>query len=129
MQRTDAATDRLGLVGMSLGGGLVLEYAETTGAGQVKAVVDFFGYIPDPNIYAKAAKLPPTIVFHSKKDMIVNIKTSEDLVEALKKNNVEHDHGFYPDGDPNVFHHPFAPGSDEDVESRDRAITWLKAHL
>jgi dienelactone hydrolase len=45
LEHHEADGGRLGLIGLSLGGGLVLDYAESAPAGQVKVLIDFFGYI------------------------------------------------------------------------------------
>ncbi len=87
---SDAA--RLGVVGLSLGGGLALWFAESAPRGSVKAVVDFFGYLSDPRaIYTNAKALPPTLVFHNEPDGVVSSKLSVDLLADLKQQGVVHD--------------------------------------
>jgi dienelactone hydrolase len=129
LEQSDADKDRLGLVGFSLGGGLALEYAESAPKDAVKAVVDYFGYIPEQGIFENADKLPPTLVFHNEKDGVVPIKTSEDLVVALKTAKVSHDHKFYNNGDEERLYHPFTPGGVADDDSRTKTVDWLKTHL
>ena len=46
---------RLGLIGLSLGGGLALQHAEGAPAGTIKALVDFFGHISDRTILDMSA--------------------------------------------------------------------------
>ena len=123
--------NRLGLVGFSLGGGLVLEHAESK-PGTVKAVVDFFGYIKGTSITSEVAKLPPTLVLHNKMDGIVPVnESSKLLLEALGKTmpKVEHDHTYYDNGNPDTKYHTFIPGSTDEKDSRDRCITWLKKYV
>ena len=120
----------LGLVGLSLGGGLAVQYAEAVTAGKVKALVDYFGYISDPSMLVNVNRLPPTLILHNKADLIVKIvESSQPLLEALDKSAVIHDHQFYDDANPAGHHHPFLPGGLADVDSRSRSVAWLKAHL
>lgn len=67
----DADAGRVALVGFSLGGGLALQRAEAS-TGEIKAVVDFFGYIGNRAIYQEDAKLPPTLVFHNPEGKVVD---------------------------------------------------------
>jgi dienelactone hydrolase len=129
--QSDADGGRLGLVGFSLGGGVALKHAQSAPSGKIriKAVVDFFGFIPDDAIYKNADKLPPTLVLHNKTDQIVKLRLSEDLVIALKAKSVKHDYRFYDDENPGFFNHPFRPGGKADVDSRERALNWLEAFL
>jgi dienelactone hydrolase len=128
LKQTDADGKRLGLIGFSLGGGLALGYAESA-PGRVGAVVDFFGFIANQDIYKNANKLPPTLVLHNSKDQIVGLKYSEDLLEVLKAAGVENDHHFYDDANPDRGNHPFRPAGAADVDSRARAAGWLRDHL
>lgn len=101
LKHRDADGGRLGLVGLSLGGGLVLNYAESAPAGKVKALVDFFGYISDPKIYVQAGRLPPTLILHNKKDEVVKLReSSQALLDSLEKTKVPHDHQFYDEQQP-----------------------------
>ena len=131
LKQSDADSRRLGLIGFSLGGGLALDYAESAPPGKVKALVDFFGYIASPGIFANAARLPPTLILHNKNDAVVTVaSSSEPLLEALAKTRVAHQHHFY-DKDVNVAgrNHAFLPGGPADVDSRSKAVAWLEDHL
>lgn len=130
-KQRDADSGRLGLIGFSFGGGLVLDYAESAPAPTVKALVDFFGYIFDPRILANAGRLPPTLILHNANDGVVKvIYSSKPLLEALAKTKVVHESHFYDkDVNPVGPNHAFLPGGEADVDSRSRAIAWLKAHL
>jgi dienelactone hydrolase len=126
----DADARRLGLVGLSLGGGLVLEYAEAAAPGKVAALVDYFGHIADPAIITNVKRLPPTLIFHNKADMVVKLAdSSAPLLAALQKTTVVHDHCFYDDINPDRGQHPFLPGGRADVDSRARSVAWLKTYL
>lgn len=122
--------DRLGLVGLSLGGGLALQYAVAAPAGTVDAVVDFFGYIDgSSDVYRNAGKLPPTLIFHNEKDQVVDPSYSVNLRDALRRLGVVHE--YHPNDDD--YHerkfHPFRPGGKADKESRSMTVQWLKKHL
>lgn len=129
LNEADADTERLGLVGFSLGGGQVLVYAHAAPAGQVKAVADFFGFIGDPKVIDEADKLPPTLVLHNNGDLVVAPSYSHALVASLAKTGVEHEAVFYDDVNPLQGNHPFKSGGPADVDSRKRTIGWLRTHV
>ena len=121
---------RLGLIGLSLGGGLAVGYAESVPPGKVKALVDFFGFISDPTHFLNAGRLPPTLILHNRADDIVRVSdTSQPLLDALDKTKVVHDHRFYDDVNPSRRNHPFLPGGKADVDARSRAVAWLTTHV
>jgi dienelactone hydrolase len=128
LAETDADGERLGLVGFSLGGRQVVAYAEAAPAGQVRALVDFFGWL-DSTMVAAADRLPPTLVLHNNADLIVSATISRDLAASLTTAGVEHDAVFYDDDNPEQKNHAFKSGGLADVDSRQRAIAWLRAHL
>jgi len=105
------ARGHLGLVGLSLGGGLALQYAASRAPGEVDAVVDFFGYIaPESNVYRDAARLPPTLIFHNPKDKIVDPNYSTRLRDALTTAKVPHEHHEKDDDYEERKFHPFRSG-------------------
>jgi dienelactone hydrolase len=121
---------RLGLVGLSLGGGLAVDYAESGSARKVSALIDYFGFISDPTHFANAGRLPPTLILHNNADGIVKIReSSKALLDALDKTAVIHDHRFYDDANPLRGHHPFLPGGAADVDSRSRSVAWLNTYV
>ncbi|MER2509105.1 MAG: dienelactone hydrolase family protein [Amaricoccus sp.] len=126
--RVDRA--RLGLVGLSLGGGLALQYAVGAGSERVRAVVDFFGYIDaGSSVYRDACKLPPTLILHNKNDGVVDVKYSSDLRDALLAHGIAHEfHGYDDDYSERKFH-PFRPGGEADKDSRSRTVTWLEKYV
>ncbi|WP_165069179.1 dienelactone hydrolase family protein [Paludisphaera rhizosphaerae] len=127
--RAEADVDplRVALVGFSLGGGLALERAEAS-TGEVKAVVDFFGYLGSPSIAANAANLPPTLVFHNHADEIVPASNSKTLMDSLDRTSVPHDVHFLHD-EGGLKHHPFKPKGEADEISRLLTLRWLKKYL
>jgi carboxymethylenebutenolidase len=124
----DADPGRVALVGFSLGGGLALERAEAS-TGEIKAAVDFFGYIGSDSIYKDVAKLPPTVVFHNPKDGIVDAGVSRKLLKALDETTVTHDGHFLDDGNPLAKNHVFKPNDDADKNSRELTLKWLAKYL
>jgi dienelactone hydrolase len=124
----DADGGRVALVGFSLGGGLALERAEAS-TGEIRAAVDFFGFIASDQIDKDVAKLPPTVVFHNPKDGIVVADHSRKLLEALDRTTVKHEGHFLDDDNPEVKNHPFKPGGDADKMSRKLTLEWLARYL
>ena len=130
--RNDPRVDRarLALVGLSLGGGLALQYAVGAPAGTVDAVVDFFGYIDSgSNVLRDAGKLPPTLIMHCKNDAVVDLSYSEKLRDALQKNRRDHEYHVYDDDYHERKFHPFRPGGPADKDSRQRTTQWLKKYV
>jgi dienelactone hydrolase len=130
--RADLRADRnrLGLVGLSLGGGLALQCATGAAAGTVDAVVDYFGYIDGGSgVYRDAAKLPPTLIFHNEKDKVVDPAHSTKLRDALRANRIPHEYHPVEDDYHERKWHPFRPGGKGDRESRSRTVEWLKKYV
>ena len=126
----NADRSRFGIVGLSLGGGLAVWYAQSVAPGAVKAVVDFFGFISDPAIYVNVSKLPPTLVFHHADDGLVSRTYSDKLIERLKEQHVVHDSEIYgKPAYPERWNHTFRPGGHADVDSRDRTRKWLDTYV
>jgi dienelactone hydrolase len=130
LAQPDADTSRFGLVGLSLGGGLALWYAESAATGKVRALVDFFGYISDAGVYANVGKLPPTLVFHNQPDDFVKIdEHSNKLLAELKNSRVTYDYEIYNEPYEARYHHTFPPGGPADVDSRARTRKWLDKYV
>ena len=128
--RADPRVDRnrLGLVGLSLGGGLALQCAAGGGAGTVDAVVDYFGYI-GADVYRDAGKLPATLIFHNEKDEVVDPANSTNLRDALRTNGIPHEYHPVEDDYHERKFHPFRPGGKADKESRSQTVAWLKKYV
>jgi dienelactone hydrolase len=85
--RNDARVDsgRLGAIGFSLGGHIVLSLAMAPPGGTtLKAVVDFFGPTLAPRLAGNRAALPPVQIHHGTADTLVLIRESEQLVTELR---------------------------------------------
>jgi dienelactone hydrolase len=83
---------RLGAIGFSLGGHVVLRLAMDPPAGTtLKGVVDFFGPTSAPRLHGNRAVLPPVQIHHGTDDPLVPISDSTQLVSQLRSaGKVEH---------------------------------------
>lgn len=85
---------RIGVIGTSLGGALAL--AAAAADRRVKAVVDYFGFLPE-GLDATATRLPPTLVLHGAKDAIVPVGNAQRIEALLNKLGAPHHVHVYPD--------------------------------
>jgi dienelactone hydrolase len=87
--RDDVEADKIGLLGFSMGGHLVLRAAKTRTGVQVGAVVVFFTPITSPppfnGIGADIDRLPPLQIHHGDADQTVRIEQSLVLERLLAK--------------------------------------------
>ena len=82
---------RIGLLGVSLGGGLALAAAQQDS--RVRAVVDYFGFVPRG---FGSGRLPPTLVLHGASDPIVPVSNAYALHVILQARGVPHEVQIYP---------------------------------
>ncbi|WP_458436577.1 dienelactone hydrolase family protein [Methylorubrum extorquens] len=82
---TDA--QRLGIVGISLGAAL----AFTTAAAEprVRAILDYFGPLPD-ELARERPRLPPTLILHGSADPIVPVSHARALERLLQEQGTAH---------------------------------------
>ncbi|MBX9934391.1 MAG: dienelactone hydrolase family protein [Methylobacterium sp.] len=66
----DVDAQRLGIVGLSLGAALA--FTAAAGEPRVRAIVDYFGPLPD-ELAGQCPRLPPTLVLHGASDRIVPV--------------------------------------------------------
>ena len=85
--------DRLGLVGVSLGGALSLSTAAADS--RVKAVVEYSGPVPE-DLPKSGTKLPPTLVLHGEVDRIVPADHARRLERMLDEAGTPHEVQIYP---------------------------------
>lgn len=117
--RPNVDAGRIGLLGFSLGGYLSLSTAALDP--RIKAVVEFFGGLPDA-LAANAAKLPPTLILHGDADTIVPVAEAHKLQRLLQEHKVPYEIHIYPDAG-----HGFLGASG--VDSGRRTQAFFDAHL
>ena len=83
---------RIGLFGISLGGGLALATAAQDG--RIRAVIDYFGFVPQS--LGSAARLPPTLVLHGEQDRLVPVSNAYAIQNLLRAGGIPHEVRIYP---------------------------------
>lgn len=86
--------DRLAILGISLGAALGMAVA--AGEGRVKALVDYFGFVPK-GLESRPGRLPPTLILHGARDAIVPAANAYELQGILQRQGVPYDMEVYPD--------------------------------
>ncbi|NIX78304.1 prolyl oligopeptidase family serine peptidase [Microvirga sp. c23x22] len=92
--RTEVDTSRIGIIGVSLGAALGL--AAASADRRIKALVHYFGPLPQGAIAADA-HLPPTLVLHGALDAIVPVANAYAVEALLRQQDVPHEIMVYPD--------------------------------
>jgi carboxymethylenebutenolidase len=113
------ASGRIGVVGISLGAFLGLSVS--TQDPRIRAMVDFFGGLPD-ELAASATTMPPTLILHGDADRIVPVAEAHKLRAALEARDVPHEVRIYP-GEGHIFS-PLAA-----VDAAGRTMRFLSRHL
>jgi carboxymethylenebutenolidase len=90
-QQPGVDSKRIGLLGVSLGGGLALATAQQDS--RVRAAVDYFGFVPQG---FGSGRLPPTLVLHGSSDPIVPVSNAYALQTILQARGVPHEVQIYP---------------------------------
>jgi carboxymethylenebutenolidase len=85
--------NRLGIVGVSLGAALAFETAASDL--RVKAIVDYFGPLPE-GLAARQARLPPTLILHGASDPIVPVSQAHAIERLLKAQGTPCEIKIYP---------------------------------
>ncbi len=112
-------TERIGLLGFSLGAYLALSVASVDA--RVKAVVDFFGGFPKEMKFFMR-RLCPTLILHGDADPTVPVEEALHLQQMLEKKNVPYEMQIYP-GVGHSFH-----GEIWD-DARRRTLAFLQKYL
>lgn len=115
----DVEPERLGIVGTSLGAALAFMVAAVDQ--RVKAIVDCFGFMPEP-VRMAAVRLPPTLVLHGALDAIVPVQNARAIVALLERLQTPHEVHIYPDQA-----HSFRGGAE--IDALRRAAAFLQRHL
>jgi carboxymethylenebutenolidase len=115
----DVDSSRIGLVGISLGAALGLAIAGTER--RIKALVDYFGPLPQGAVMAHA-RLPPTLILHGGADGVVPVANAYAIEALLKEQGVAYDIKVYA-GQGHGFH-----GAAQD-DATARVLEFLRRHL
>lgn len=86
----DAA--RIGVLGVSLGGGLGIALAAQDP--RVRALVDDYGFLPDD--LGGAPALPPTLILHGDADRVVPVANARALQALLQGRGISYEIQIYP---------------------------------
>jgi carboxymethylenebutenolidase len=124
----DVDTNRLGLIGFSLGATTSMTYIANHPPGTVKAFADFFGFLT-PQIQKEVSRFPPTIILHNENDQVVNVSHSRDLDRILPTTIKHKLVKPYQEQWALGRNHAFKPGGHADVDSRSKATRWLTTNL
>ncbi len=98
---------RIALVGFSLGAYLSLAVGAEN-PGKVAAIVEYYGGLL-PNLDGQAANLPPTLILHGGRDVIVAVQQAHSLDQLMTRGQLPHEVHIYPSAG-HAFN--FAPGAD-----------------
>jgi carboxymethylenebutenolidase len=109
----------VGIIGISLGAYLGLAVASLDE--RVKAVVDFFGGMPDP-LAAGCTRMPPTLILHGDSDTIVPVDEAHRLQRLLVSCGAPHEMKIYS-GETHFF------SSLAGLDAAQRTIAFLGKHL
>lgn len=120
---------RVALMGFSLGSFLSL----STGAvdpGQIAAIVEYYGGLPT-GLDGAAKTMPPTLILHGDKDVLVNVSQAHALDEILTAANRPHEMHIY-EGANHAFNFselPFWYNAEDAQDAWNRALKFLAANL
>jgi carboxymethylenebutenolidase len=119
LQQPGVQAECLGIIGTSLGAGIA--FAAASDDDRIKAIVDYFGFLPE-TVKASAARLPPTLILHGALDAIVPVQNANAIEALLQRLNVPHELHIYPDQA-----HSFR--GDAALDAAHRTATFLQRYL
>jgi carboxymethylenebutenolidase len=120
---------RVAMLGFSLGSYLSL----STGAvdpGPIAAIVEYYGALP-PALSGGAKLMPPTLILHGDKDVLVNVSEAHSLDELLTAANRPHEMHIY-EGANHAFNFPEIPfwyNAEDAQDAWARTLKFLAANL
>lgn len=115
-------SNRIALIGYSLGAYLATSTAAVYPK-QITAVVEYYGGLAAP-LDGAVATMPPTLIIHGARDMLVNVSQARDFDSLLTKAGRPHEMKIYPDAN-----HAFnfnAPGFYNEADADDAWQLTLK---
>jgi dienelactone hydrolase len=83
----------IGVLGVSLGGGLAVAAAQAEP--RVRAVVNYFGFVP--SAFDPGGRLPPVLVLHGARDRIVPVQNAMAFKALLEARGIPHEVQIYAD--------------------------------
>jgi carboxymethylenebutenolidase len=120
---------RIAMMGFSLGSFLSL----STGAlepNRIAAIVEYYGGLP-PALDAAAKAMPPTLILHGDKDVLVPVAMAHALDELLTKADRPHEMKIY-EGANHAFNFaelPFWYNAEDAQDAWNRSVKFLAANL
>ena len=120
---------RAALLGFSLGSYLSLS-AGAIDPGQIAAIVEYYGALP-PTLSGGAKQMPPTLILHGDKDVLVNVSEAHALDELLSRANRPHEIHIY-EGANHAFNFPELPfwyNADDAQDAWNRTLKFLATNL
>jgi dienelactone hydrolase len=120
---------RVALMGFSLGSFLSLS-AGAVDPGQIAAIVEYYGGLP-PGLDGGAKLMPPTLILHGDKDVLVSVSQAHALDELLTAANRPHEMHIY-EGANHAFNFPQLPfwyNAEDAQDAWNRALKFLAENL
>jgi carboxymethylenebutenolidase len=120
---------RVALLGFSLGSYLSLS-AGAVSSDQIAAIVEYYGGLPQ-TLNAGAKTMPPTLILHGDKDVIVNVSEARSLDELLTAANRPHEIHIY-EGANHAFNFPELPfwyKAEDAQDAWNQTLKFLAANL
>ncbi len=120
---------RVALIGFSLGSFLSLS-SGAVDPGQIAAIVEYYGGLPQ-GFNGGAKLMPPTLILHGDKDVLVNVSQAHALDELLTAANRPHEMHIY-EGANHAFNFPQLPfwyNAEDAQDAWNRALKFLAANL
>ena len=120
---------RIALLGFSLGAYLSLS-SGAVDPGQIAAIVEYYGGLP-PTLSGGAKTMPPTLILHGDKDVLVNVAEAHSLDELLTAANRPHEMHIY-EGANHAFNFPELPfwyNAEDAQDAWNRTVKFLATNL
>jgi carboxymethylenebutenolidase len=120
---------RVALMGFSLGSFLSLSVGAID-PDQIAAIVEYYGGLP-PRLASGAKTMPPTLILHGDKDVLVNVSQAHSLDALLTAANRPHEMHIYA-GANHAFNFPeltFWYNAEDAQDAWNRTLKFLAANL